>query len=147
VFTDGDTIDGGPGSDLVSYSTRNAPVSVTLGAGANDGEADEGNNVQADVERITGGKGADTLTGNSGLDRINGGNGADTIHGAGGDILSGGNGDDDITGGTGKDTMSGSAGDDTFHAVDGVKDSITCGEGNDTVFKDPIDKASANCAP
>ena len=148
VFTDADTIDGGPGSDLVSYSTRTAPVSVTLGAGANDGEAGEGDNVQADVERITGGKAADTLTGNTGLDRINGGNGGDTIHGGGGgDILSGGNGDDDITGGSGKDTMSGSAGDDTFHAVDGVKDSITCGDGNDTVFKDPIDFASANCVP
>jgi Ca2+-binding RTX toxin-like protein len=149
VFTDADNIDGGGGSDLVSYSTRTAPVTVTLGAGVNDdGEAGEGDNVQADVERITGGRAGDTLIGNTGLDRINGGNGGDTINGgAGGDILSGGNGDDDITGGSGKDTMSGSAGDDTFHAVDGVKDSITCGDGNDTVFKDAIDSTSANCVP
>ena len=148
AYTDADTIDGGGGSDLVSYSTRTANVTVTLGAGANDGEAGEGDNVQADVERITGGRGDDSLTGNSGLDRINGGNGDDDLFGgSGGDILSGGNGDDEITGGSGKDTMSGSAGNDTFNAIDGVKDSITCGDGNDTVFKDPIDSTSANCVP
>ncbi len=149
VYTDADEIDGGIGSDLVSYSTRTNPVAVSLGAGVNnDGEAGEGDNVQADVERITGGRDNDNLQGNTGLDRLNGANGADTINGgAGGDILSGGNGDDTITGGTGKDTMSGSAGDDEFFAVDGVKDSITCGDGNDTVHKDPIDATSANCVP
>jgi Ca2+-binding RTX toxin-like protein len=148
-LTDADDLDGGAGSDLVSYSTRNAPVTVTIGAGANDGEATEGDNVEGSVERVTGGKKADTLTGNAGLDRINGGNGGDIIDGgSGGDILSGQGGDDDIKGGTGKDTMSGAAGDDSFRAQDGVKDSITCGDGNDTIInKDAVDVLSANCVP
>ncbi len=75
-----DNIDGGTGTDTVTYATviappellaphvsqeRAATVTVTLDNVANDGAADENDNVNL-VENITGGKGNDTLVGSTG---------------------------------------------------------------------------------
>jgi hypothetical protein len=62
----------------------------------------------------------------------------------------GGDGDDEINaheGGapTGTDTIEGQGDDDTIYTVDGVKDSIDCGDGiDDVTFDDGIDVV-ANC--
>ena len=58
-----DTFAGGAGFDTFDYATRVASVTATLDGQPNDGEADERDNVGADVEALIGGRGADTLTG------------------------------------------------------------------------------------
>jgi Ca2+-binding RTX toxin-like protein len=149
VGTDADVIDGGTGVDTVSYSTRTANVTVTIGAGANDGENLEGDNVFAGVEKVTGGKGNDTITGDVSPETLTGGPGDDTMNGGGGaDLLSGQGGDDTLTGGPAKDILSGGPGADVFHTSDGVKDTINCGDGTDnTADRDLIDSRTANCFP
>jgi Ca2+-binding RTX toxin-like protein len=125
-----DDIHGEDGIDLVDYSSRSAPLSVTVGVGsADDGESGEGDTVEADVENITGGSGKDfidasamtlashiliggagddTLIGSDMADHLYGGEGNDTLKGGGGDdILEGGDGDDILQGGQGDDTIKG----------------------------------------
>lgn len=116
----GDTFNGGAGSDTVSYANRTNDLTVTMGAGANDGETGETDNVAADVEVLTGGAGDDTLTGGAANNTINGGAGDDTINGGAGD-----------------DTLNGDAGDDTFlsPAADGA-DTYNGGAGTDLVSYD-----------
>ncbi|WP_157592061.1 calcium-binding protein [Solirubrobacter soli] len=140
-----DVLDGGPGADdilggdpysaagpstgdLVDYSSRTAPVTVTLDDVANDGEAGEGDNVHSDVDDIAGGSGDDTLTGSAGENRIDGGAGDDTI-----------------TGGDGPDALTGGAGDDTINAQDGFSDQISCGAGDDSVAADADDVVADDC--
>ena len=61
-------------------------------------------------------------------------------------LVAGGN--DILTGGGGKDILSGVHGNDTFHTVDGLKDSINCGDGNDNIADtDNVDTKTANCVP
>lgn len=116
----GDTFNGGAGTDTVSYANRTNDLTVTMGAGANDGETGETDNVAADVEVLTGGGGDDTLTGGTANNTINGGAGDDTIDGGAGD-----------------DTLNGDAGDDTFNspAADGA-DTYNGGAGTDVVSYD-----------
>jgi Ca2+-binding RTX toxin-like protein len=108
---------GGAGSDTVSYSERTNPVSLTLDATANDGEAGEGDNASGDIENITGGAGDDTLIGSSGANALDGGPGNDVLSGGlGNDTLSGGPGDDIFTEDSipnGSDVFVGGAGEDT----------------------------------
>ena len=114
-----------------------------------DGETGENDDVDGSVERMLGTSFRDILRGDNGKDVINGRGGNDDIFGLGGaDSLTGSTGDDDITGGSGSDVLTGNEGDDTLRtAGDGARDSINCGAGNDTVIKDGIDRASANCVP
>jgi Ca2+-binding RTX toxin-like protein len=99
-----DTFAGGPGIDRVLYDTRTSGVTVTIGSGADDGQAGEGDDVGADVESVTGGEGTDTLTGD---DQPN--------------TFSGRGGDDTISGGDANDFMGGAKnGNHTFHGGDGV---------------------------
>ena len=49
----------------MTYASRTADVSVSINGAADDGEAGEGDDVQSDVENLTGGAGADTLTGSA----------------------------------------------------------------------------------
>jgi Ca2+-binding RTX toxin-like protein len=118
-----DILDGGPGADVLAggqgrdtadYSARTAPVSVSLNGAADDGEANEQDNVGSDVEVLVGGSGDDALAGNDGDNALlgNGGN----------DLLGGGAGNDQLDGGAGDDTLAGGAG----------SDSITGGDGTDT---------------
>jgi Ca2+-binding RTX toxin-like protein len=58
-----DELSGGAGRDIVLYGQRGQSVRVSIGAGANDGLAGEGDDVHADVEAVQGGRGNDVLTG------------------------------------------------------------------------------------
>ena len=116
-----DDVDGGAGADTVSYGERSAanPVTVTIGVGSDDGNADDESggrrdDVMASVERVVGGHGDDSLTGSGGPDQLTGGPGADELHGLGGN--------------------------DIIRAVDGGPDTATCGAGGkDRIFADPED--------
>jgi len=131
------TWDGGTGADrvtvpvtAVSYAHRAAPVTVTLGDGANDGEAGEGDDVGADVRQVTGGDGDDTL---SGAESLDGGPGNDRLTAAaGGSTLLGGAGDDSLVGGAAKDLLDGGGGQDV----------LTGGGGNDILRWDGGVRAS-----
>ena len=93
-----DLIDGGAGSDTVSYADRTAPVNVSLDGVANDGDPTiEADNV-LNTENIVGGGGDDTLTGNAAGNIMRGLGGDDTIAaGAGRDVIDGGGGTDTAT--------------------------------------------------
>lgn len=120
----GDRLVGGDGDDLLKGS--DADDCLEGGAGA-------------DV--LDGGNGNDRLAGDSGNDRLVGGNGNDSLKGGrGNDRLSGGNGNDVLSPGSGKDTISGGPGNDTINSVDGVKETVDCGSGRDTVRADRKDR-------
>lgn len=103
--TGADVHAGEAGHDRASYLSRAAGVVVTVGAGADDGEPGEGDDVQADVERVYGGAGDDRLMGDESAELLNGGAGADELYGMGGkDFLEGGTGADLLSGGDGSDT-------------------------------------------
>jgi Ca2+-binding RTX toxin-like protein len=121
-----DTYRGGSGLDGLTYASYTAPVAVTVGGGADDGQVGEGDDVGGDVERVDGGSGDDALTGTGGPDQLYGGPGADVLDGAGGsDILAGG------------------AGDDTLRARDGATDLVSCGDGVDGAVVDQLDAADS----
>ena len=132
-----ETIWGGPGTDTVSYASRSAAVTVTIGAGANDGVALENDEIQNDVEVVTGGSGNDSLTAAAGVAAtLNGGPGDDTLVGdSGADTLNGGPGNDMLRGKGGNDTLNGDAGDDTFDEEGAANggDIMNGGPGIDTV--------------
>jgi Ca2+-binding RTX toxin-like protein len=133
----GDTLRGGPGSDVLEggdagdtadYSDHTEAVTVTIGGtggnAAQDGTARD--TVDATIENILGGDGADTLTGSDDANLIGGAGGGDTIASGGGDDFVAGNalagafgfqpgaedGDDTIDAGEGDDTLAGGAGAD-----------------------------------
>lgn len=126
----GDVMSGGDGTDTVTYVTHTAPVTVTMGDGrANDGQADEGDDVRPDVEILEGGSGNDVITGNAGNNTLLGGLGDDT--------LIGGAGDDVLMGQGGSDLLMGEGGNDVFLAVDGgTRDRINGGRGYDFAESD-----------
>ena len=117
VSTGGDVFSGGDGTDTVDYGARAAALVVTVDGVANDGASGELDNVQYDVEAVSGGAGADKLTGSDGENTLSGGPGIDTLNGkAAPDVELGGdgndvffqdvdsNGSDDLRGGAGTDT-------------------------------------------
>jgi hypothetical protein len=117
---------GGSGIDGVTYAAYTAPVTVSVGAGANDGQVGENDDVAGDVERIDGGSGGDVLAGSGANDLLYGGLGPDTLDGGGGaDVLVGG-GDDDV-----------------IAARDGIADLISCGDGSDRATVDQRDAADS----
>jgi Ca2+-binding RTX toxin-like protein len=119
----GDRLVGGDGADLLKGN-----------AGDDCLEGGSGNDV------LDGGNGNDRLAGDSGADRLTGGNGDDRLTGGrGNDRLSGGNGKDIISPGAGKDTISAGPGNDTINSVDGVRETVDCGSGRDTVRADRRD--------
>jgi Ca2+-binding RTX toxin-like protein len=113
---------GGTGIDQLTYASYTAPVNVTIGAGADDGQVGENDDVAGDVERVDGGTGSDVLVGTGGGDQLFGG--------AGGDVLDGGG---------GADLLAGGADGDTIRARDGVADLVSCGDGADGVVADQLD--------
>lgn len=107
--TDSIQLTGGT-ADLVNITTAQTSISFrsTAGADPDDGMTDEGDDVRADVENITGGSGNDILTGGVGSNTIYGGAGNDDISGglpvaaascstSDVDVLNGGDGDDVFT--------------------------------------------------
>ena len=137
-----DTISGGAGIDKVTYSERADGVAVSIDSVADDGVANEFDNVSEDVENVTGGTGPDVIVGSLKINTLDGGDGADTLHGGGntdvllgrnhvdklygedgldllyggpdGDGLFGGDDPDLLLGENGPDALSGGAGDDVL---------------------------------
>jgi Ca2+-binding RTX toxin-like protein len=157
-----DLMQGGAGSDLVDYSSRSAGVTVGIGTLADDGEANEKDNVYNDVEKVRGGKGNDKLSGSSANNVLFGGSGNDTLIGNGGndalfgeagnDSLDGGDGADYLDGGANADILRGGAGidqffgfdgDGTFYSRDTLKETVNGGNGTDKAQRDTIDILSS----
>jgi hypothetical protein len=89
---------------------------------------------------------AASVLGGPGADRVTSGGSADEISGGeGNDALDGGAGDDVVWGDQGLDTLAGGAGSDRIAARDGEDDSVTCGDGADTVDADTLDRVAADC--
>jgi Ca2+-binding RTX toxin-like protein len=81
-----DVLDGGSSEDIADYSDRSTAVSVDLdGEQGDDGAPGEGDTVQASVEDIWGGAGADKLTGSNEDNVLDGGPGSDLLVGLGGE--------------------------------------------------------------
>lgn len=96
-----DALAGGDGFDRVAYGDDGA-VTVTVGAGADDGRPGEGDDVQGDLEQVDGTSDDDTLVA---------GPGGTILNGLGGDDhLVGGPGADQLLGGPGLDRLEGGAG-------------------------------------
>jgi Ca2+-binding RTX toxin-like protein len=90
--------------------------------------------------RIVGTNKGEYLAGGGHDDVIFGLGGNDTLlGGAGDDRIYGGRGRDVITGGSGADHLYGGAGSDTIFAVDGERDVVNCGPGNDRAVVDSVD--------
>jgi Ca2+-binding RTX toxin-like protein len=134
-----ETIYGGADTDTVSYALRVAAVTVTVGAGANDGmvSATENDDIKSDVEVVTGGTVADTMTAAAGVAvTFNGGTGNDTLIGdSGADTLNGDAGDDILRGAGGADVLNGGDGNDTFdeETASNGGDIFNGGNGTDTL--------------
>jgi Ca2+-binding RTX toxin-like protein len=130
-----DTMDGGPGNDLMDpglndnvhggpdVDTVRMPYPggevITLDDQANDGRPGDHFNIGSDVENVIGGPDGDQIVGS---------NAANTLDGAGG-----------------SDSLNGGAGNDTLLARDGAADSVTCGPGDDTAVVDPLDTVAPDC--
>jgi acrosin len=109
------TIDGGAGTNTLSYAAYTTTVRVNLSTGAAIGIANGANGGVTGFQNVTGGSGADVLIGDSAVNVLIGGGGNDVLvgndgndildGGAGRDILIGGNGADQLTGGTDEDLL------------------------------------------
>jgi len=160
-----DVMRGGPGADNADYHYRSVAVNLTLGNSlADDGEAGEGDSIELDVENASGGNGDDVLVGSPrgnwlrgwggndevygglGDDGVDGGEGNDHVDGeAGNDSVSGWYGDDILIGGDGVDYFEGNSGNDTIYNADAFADTVSCGDGGDTVEDDPLDTFLLDC--
>jgi Ca2+-binding RTX toxin-like protein len=141
VSTPKESIHGGEDSDTLNYASRDVakPVKITMGAAVqgadagapaatnDDGEYDftggasvEADDIDVDVEVITGTPGNDDIANLGGTTAV---------------TLNGGAGNDKLAGGAGDDTLNGGDGDDTFlegSAANGA-DTFNGGAGVDTV--------------
>ncbi|HVM40648.1 MAG TPA: Ig-like domain-containing protein [Acidimicrobiia bacterium] len=97
-------------------------------------------------DRVRGAAGNDYLSGGSNDDFLIGGPGRDSIRGdSGNDRISGGAGNDAIDVGKGRNRVNAGAGNDRINAVNGQRDSISCGKGRDVVRADPKDRVGRSC--
>ncbi len=113
----GDNIlDGGAGTDTVSYAYIGGAVTVSLATqGVSQSTGSSGNDTLISIENLTGSNYNDSLTGSIAANRLTGGYGADRINGGkGNDTLLGGKGNDTLVGGAGQDRMTGGTETDTF---------------------------------
>ena len=77
-------IDGGLGTDTVSYQYASAGVTVSLVSTVAQATGGSGSDTLKNIENLTGSNFADTLTGNASSNILNGGVGADTLIGGDG---------------------------------------------------------------
>jgi hypothetical protein len=135
-----DVIRGNGGFDTVDYRARTRSVTITVdAAGADDGEAGEGDEVRTTEQALTG-SGADTLAGSPIATR-----GGSCVSGAGIDRITGTDEADGITPGTGRDIVDARGGADVVRARDGEADSVACGLGPDTLEADAADVLVTGC--
>ena len=140
-------INGGTGRDTYDGS-RQPELQVSLDGQANDGWGGgytrrpdrKPGNFGTDIEVLVGGDRQDKLTGRkSQPTEIRGGRDADQ--------LSGGAAADEIDGGEGIDAIDGGAGNDRLTSEDRPKsaDTVTCGDGTDSVTADSRDVLGSSC--
>jgi hypothetical protein len=118
-----DTLDGGAGTDGLSYEHRTRRLNVRAEDNHDAGESGEHDSVR-NIEWIFGGAGDDRLVGDRGRNRLAGGRGDDTLVGRGGD--------DEFFGEAGDDRLIGGAGRDHFTPGAGTN-TLVCGGGRDSV--------------
>ena len=95
---------------------------------------------------IRGGKGRDRLIGTPRGDRISALAGNDSLRGRqGDDCLRGQRGGDRLEGGPGHDALVGGTADDRLNALDGGRDTIRCGAGDDIAKVDRVDRVRGDC--
>jgi Ca2+-binding RTX toxin-like protein len=127
-----DLLDGGVGTDTVTYEERHAPVSVDLREGRG-GRRGEGDRLRR-IEDIGGGNAADILRGDASANKIS----ADRLTGeAGGggsgrDVLVGRGGPDQLMGITRGTVFLGGGGNDVIFSLS-RRDPLGCGPGQDTL--------------
>lgn len=119
-----DTYYGEDGTDRMFYLDYTQPVRVTLNGVADDGASGELDNVQPDVENLTGTERSDVLIGSAVSNRLDGT--------WGDDVLRGGEGDDVLLGASDFDSLYGEGGNDV---LDGgtYNDLLVGGGGADTI--------------
>ena len=99
----------------------------------------------AGVAQPTGGSGAETLID---IEDVIGSPFGDRLTGsADSNLLDGGAGADEIDGREGADTLRGGDGQDAIDSVDGSADSVSCGEGPDSLTTDALDSIAPDCTP
>jgi Ca2+-binding RTX toxin-like protein len=120
----GETLDGGIGTDLVTYAGRIDGIVIRLDQpyGSEDTIANVENAKGGDgPDRMAGSEGPNAFFGNGGDDWIAGNGGDDSLYGmTGNDTLDGGAGNDVVAGGDGADTLTGGAGADWMAGYGGV---------------------------
>lgn len=108
-----DVLDGGGAIDTADYSGAGGSLAIDLDGNADDGESGEGDRVEADVDRVIGGRFDDRIVAISGNHVLIGGPGDDALAGGSGtDRLEGGEGGDRLNGGVGSDVLDGGEGAD-----------------------------------
>ncbi len=101
-----DILDGGNGTDTVTYAASTAAVNINLTSGVNSGGFAQGDALK-NIEVIIGSNFNDTLWGDAAANRLIGGAGNDKLYGGdGNDTLEGGDGADYLDGGAGFDIAS-----------------------------------------
>ncbi|MGH1331598.1 MAG: calcium-binding protein [Paracoccaceae bacterium] len=149
-------IDGGAGDDLLSAGEGTAAI-----LGGDGADTILGGEESASDYFVDGGAGDDLITGGAADEILDGGvHDVAPLEGSDNDTIDGGAGDDTIRGGYGADMLSGGAGDDQIdhlgHAgqrivaehhefawhIDGEADTLSGGEGNDTITFDGADTAT-----
>jgi len=109
----GDTLDGGAGTDTVSYASSALGVNVDLTRFSQFGGDAEGD-VLSGIENVTGSRHADVLKGDAGANLIDAGAGDDIVLiSAGNDTILAGDGDDYVFDGAGAGHLHGGNGIDT----------------------------------
>lgn len=139
-----DLIDGGPGQDTAGYfRDGTTPLSLSLDAIANDGQAGETDNLVS-IEDLSGGEGDDTITGNEFANTLVGAQGHDTVIGLGGaDQLFG---DFAFGGATALRGIVGAGGADDTVIGGAGRDGLDCGGGvADVGIRDRSDQVASNC--
>ena len=143
-----DLLAGGPGHDEASYADAVTPLRLTIGDGPNDGAAGEGDDIQADVEDLIGGSGADVLIGTAEPNRLVGLGGADRLFGGdGADVLDGSTDRDRdrLDAGPGPDHVIAGA-PDRLLLDDGERDKTDCRSSAPVIDADSLDTFT-RCAP
>ena len=150
-----DNLEGGAGEDAVEYGrTTGGGVVVDLRKQHDQATGAAGTDQLSGFSEVYGTQFDDVLIGSDtnvpgphGWSEYLAGNGGDdTILGGGGpDWLSGGPGNDTIEGGPDEDKIEGGAGADLIEARDGGFDTVSCGDGVDSVTADAVDSVAADC--
>ncbi|WP_158589869.1 beta strand repeat-containing protein [Gemmobacter lutimaris] len=145
---DGDTLDGGTGTDWLDLSLLGTAFAAGTVVNLTSQKIVNGGSSVGilNFENVTGSAFADNILGDSGNNEVNAGGGNDNIGGAdGNDTLRGADGDDTLRGGAGNDNMNGGAGIDTADysaasarvvvelGISGVPQVISATEGSDTL--------------